>query len=346
MKKTLFIILLALTVVLAYGSAYALTGVCSNCHTMHNSQDGQPMAKDFDGDAVSTPNPNLTISTCLGCHNGQVTGAPNVFGNGAANQTAGGTFNDTVIAADTQVHNVVDLNAAGVLTEGLESVNTTGTPGNSGSAITVDVDELTCAGALGCHGDHASGNTTSALGIKGFHHAARDSDRSSKGYRFLQTAAGTEIEGKGSTDSSTGWEKGGADADDHNVYSADTSAGISKLCAQCHGGFHGTANTGSASPFVRHPTDNVIPDAWDTVGTGVTVDYNNNPFAFDGTDIVDVTIAAAYDVDDGARVACVSCHRAHGSDQPDLLRFDYDGQIAGGDDGDTFGCLGCHTLQR
>jgi hypothetical protein len=348
MKKTLFIILLALTVMLAYGSAYALTGVCSGCHTMHNSQDGASVATGDDGSTTTdTPNNNLTISTCIGCHNGGVAVAPNIFG--TATQTAAGTFNKTVADAVSKLHNPADINS----TIGMGSeTKLLVTPGNDAAGLNVAPNDLTCAGTKGCHGDHTQAG--SALGIKGFHHAARDTDRSSKGYRFLQNTVGTAIEGKGSVVSApmTGWETGGAADDDHNVYNADANVGISSLCAACHGGFHGTGNTNASSPFVRHPTDNVIPAAWDAT-VAVTFDYNKNPFALKGSEFTDAAIDAAYDTDlttytagEGPSVACVSCHRAHGSDQPDLLRFDYSGQIAGGGAGDTFGCLGCHTLQR
>ena len=67
-----------------------VTGSCSNCHTMHNSQNGQPMAYDFDGTSftkTSTPKDGLLIYNCLGCHSAtdgitwqdSVTRAPIVF---------------------------------------------------------------------------------------------------------------------------------------------------------------------------------------------------------------------------------------------------------------------------
>jgi len=348
MKKTLFIILLVLSVVLAYGSAHALTGVCSGCHTMHNSQDGQNVATGDDGSTTtSTPNASLTISTCIGCHNGGVTSAPNIFGSTyGTNTTAGGTFNSSVADTNSKKHNVQDLVAAGMETD--EDVNVTGTPGNGGdSTLTVGLTELTCAGAKGCHGDHSQ--TGSAAGIKGFHHASRTADRSSKGYRFLETSTGTPIEGKGSTQAGVdGWEinQPSSGLDVHNVYNADAGTSISTLCAQCHGEFHGTSDTGSSSPFQRHPTDNAIPVAWDSVGAGVTIDYQNNPFGFSGTDFTTKAINVAYadDLSDNPDVVCVSCHRAHGTPNNDLLRFDYSGMVAGG--GGTTGCLGCHTNQR
>jgi hypothetical protein len=77
----------------------------------------------------------------------------------------------------------------------------------------------------------------------------------------------------------------------------------------------------------------------------ITIDYNNNPFAFASGDMGSVSTSSAYDFTDNPRVACVSCHRAHASDQPDLLRFDYTAQTAG-EGSSTIGCLGCHVGQR
>jgi len=349
MKKTLLtLFVLFVSIALTYGLAHALTGSCSGCHTMHNSQNGEAVATGDDGSTTSsTPNPTLTISTCIGCHNGGVSAAPNIFGaTYGTNTTAGGTFSQSVATTNSKQHNVQDLVAASMQTD--EDVNTAGTPGNGGdSTLTVGLTELNCAGATGCHGDHSQ--TGSAAGIKGFHHASRTADRSSKGYRFLQASGGTAIEGKGSVSiGTTGWEinQPSSGTEVHNVYNADSGTSISTLCAQCHGEFHGTGDTGSSSPFQRHPTENAIPVAWDSIGTGVTIDYANNPFAFSGTDFTTAATNVAYSdtLADNPKVACVSCHRAHGTPNDDLLRFDYSTMVAGG--AGTTGCLGCHTAQR
>lgn len=338
MRKTLMVVFLALlSVVLVSGYASAITGQCGSCHTMHNSQDGDPV------DAAG-PNDNLTKFACLGCHSGSIGAAPNIFGELAAARTAGGTFNDNIIDADSKAHNVVDLNDAGMLTVGLEST-ITATPGNSvNSLITLDPDELNCAGATGCHGDHDVGNTTSGEGIKGYHHNAP-----TKGYRFLETNEGTPtiINGKGSST----WELGGATTANHNVYDGDTDDSISVLCQQCHGGFHGSAQTGSSSPFQRHPTDEEAVIA-NIDGTGFTVDntiINETPFGFTNAQVTgmvttDITTGTAYESANGKAI-CVSCHRAHGSDYSDLLRFDYSSMSAGDSTNDG-GCETCHTAQR
>jgi hypothetical protein len=201
--------------------------------------------------------------------------------------------------------------------------------------------QLTCAGTLGCHGNHDSGAGSS---ISGFHHATNP------GYRFLRFYDGsthTNIKGKGSDD----WEKTNVGDNNHNVYyamdddSSTTKDSISVFCSLCHGDFHDQDDTEvSANVWKRHPTEVLIPTAWDAGSEKVTVDYERNPFAFTGTDYDNVNTNSAYDMTDNPRVACISCHRAHATDQPDILRFAYSDMEAGG--GNTWGCLGCHTGQR
>jgi hypothetical protein len=338
MRKVLItLFLVSLSVVLVHGTAYAVSGTCDQCHTMHNSQGGSPMAQDFSGAPLATAQPNLTVSTCLGCHNGQAAGAPVIFGDTfGTNTTAGGSFHDNNFTADANGHNVTDL--VGILGVGLETDNTNATPGNGGdSTITVGLQALTCAGELGCHGNHdVAGDTT----VTGFHHGAY-----SGAYRFLRHWDGgshTDIKGKGPADC----ELGGADDAGHNVYyamaddSAVTNDSISAFCSMCHGEFHDDVDTMSGSAWVRHPTEVTLPGTWTP-----TMDYDRNPFAFSGVDYTNAATNASYAAIPNPRVACISCHRAHATDQPDLLRFNYSVDMdAGG--GNDWGCLGCHDAQR
>ncbi len=338
MRKTLIVVALAfLSVMLVSMNADALvSGKCGDCHTMHNSQNGSAVD-------ASGPNDNLTKYDCIGCHSGALTAAPDVTG--TSSRTAGGTFDATVVdAAATdyhKVHNVRDISWTNDESELMSTIPGKELP-DAGFVEPAGAAELTCATALGCHGQ-ASG------GFKGFHHGQYPN-----AYRFLRfydgTSTYTDIKGKGSSD----WEKGGATASNHNVYYADDSSPtntISLLCSMCHGEFHGTDDTQSSSPFKRHPTENLIPSSWDQPSPkDITVDYNNNPLAFTGGDYDGVATGSAYDMTDAPRVACVSCHRAHGTDYDDILRFDYTsattGQKAGSGDTNSVGCLGCHTNQR
>lgn len=336
LRKTLMTVFLVfLSVVLIYGYADAVSGPCSSCHTMHNSQDGTWQASDDDGTLSATANEHLTKSTCLGCHNGAVSAAPNIFG--TTQRTAGGTFAPSVVDANTgdnsKVHNVRDITWNNAEETSLLNL----TPGEQTQGSydpPTGASDLTCAGDKGCHGDHAKSG--SAAGIKGYHHAA------SPGYRFLEyyNGSATKIEGKGSSD----WEKNGATSGNHNVYRALTSDSeptrdsISSLCSLCHGGFHDRDDTANSGVWTRHPTEYSIPAGW-----SATVDYERNPFAFDSDAWDSVSTGSEYTATN-AKVACVSCHKAHGSDEADLLRFSYGDMAAGGSS--TFGCLGCHTAQR
>src|SRR4030042_1804646 len=85
--------------------------VCSNCHTMHNSQHGQPM----NFDSSITPNAYLLRGSCISCHGQNPGGSNNIisFGNvpqvlhSSTTDLAGGNFKylDT---DDNKGHNVID----------------------------------------------------------------------------------------------------------------------------------------------------------------------------------------------------------------------------------------------
>ena len=84
MRKSLLAVMIACSVLMAYGTASArVKGVCQACHTMHNSQRGNPMAAAggagavpfWSGDAINTsvtnsPTPveHLLRTDCIGCH--------------------------------------------------------------------------------------------------------------------------------------------------------------------------------------------------------------------------------------------------------------------------------------
>jgi len=302
MKKTLLVVFLAvMALVFANGVSNAtLTGVCSTCHTMHNSQDGTAMTYDVDGATLTTtPRGYLLIGSCAYCHIEVSTDKTTAVGGwNVASSTAGfpsGYFS----ATDTNAHVTQETTEAGI-TAG-DTYYATLTPGSDFSTGVQGSDDLTCAG---CHA--ASGS----------HHAV-----SSTVYRMIAGVTGLKADLSASDMESTV---------NHNVVEA---AGMNTFCASCHDVFHGTANTGSASPFVRHPTGNAVTN--DT--TGVTVSYTNNPFGF--SSVGSLSTATAY-TSTNAQVMCISCHRAHGSGNPDNLRFSYSTQNAG--TGTGTGCQGCH----
>ena len=351
---TAYIILLAAVATIAGFPGLALpavSAVCDDCHTMHASQDGQ-LPDGFVQDGSETTHTHLTVASCLGCHglNGStVGGAPNIFGKIPAEMTAAGTFAPFVVdnAEDDyqKVHNVRDITAWTY--DEREMLYTI--PGVDASGQSMELDgasELYCAGYRGCHGRHDETCDTSDKGIKGFHHGTYE------GYRYLQSYENFDhipIKGKGSPD----WEYRGADENNHNVYyamdsiGASTADSISALCAMCHGDFHGdnADEVRSGGNWIRHPTENLLSAAGFTMDS-VNVDVMNNPFGFHGAyyEAVSTDSMTNYTAE-GGRVTCLSCHRAHGTHNPDILRFDYGSQSAGSTSVTT-GCLGCHPRPR
>ncbi len=353
-----------------------IRGVCSDCHTMHNSQNNSPM----NYDSSDTPNNSLTRDTCLGCH---AQGGPSptvVVGSSIVPQVmhssdthlAGGNFGyitgmaGSLVAADNKGHNLAELT-------GTDSVHW-GPPGSirsgPGHAIgtMVNTDVLTCAGGNGCHGYRAYGPGGEGYyggkkGITSAHHNNVDGQLDqatdpANSYRFLMGVKGFE---------SSDWQEN-ASIGNHNEYFAlpepiqlgcsvtwchkgpggmaqPPDGTMSQFCATCHGNFHTLANGTSdgvgitaSSPFIRHPTDLSLP------ARGEYLDYTtynlDAPVAR-----LNVPAASSGTVTPGSdAVMCLSCHLSHASDYPSMLRWDYSTMIAGnaGAAAGT-GCFVCHS---
>lgn len=353
MKKTLILaVMIVACMALTSGYALAISGVCSNCHTMHNSQNGVPM----NFDASATPNPVLLRGTCLACHAQAVantidptSNAPQVNVTGYPTALAGGTFyNGNAGAGGTGLaHNPYGASNT-VFTQELTLL----VPPGDSTAGAVTNANLSCAGTTGCHGDRtvagtgAGGNDLSAL--SGAHHgnngtggAITATTTIGNSYRFLNGIYGFE---------ETSWENAPSSTVHNQYYAVDGLAGdghtISNLCSQCHGVFHGAANVVAGGEWVRHPTDHIIPDsgeyasAFGGSGAGTPGTYNPEvPVGSATVTAIKSTVTVGTDM-----VVCVSCHRAHGSDQPDLLRWNYGNMVANTTGaGAGTGCFRCHT---
>ena len=332
-------------------SAAITAGTCDTCHTMHNSQDGNTMALNEDGTAGGGPYGGLTISNCIGCHtaptgateNTHITGAPYVavtddpFPAADFNFTTGlpgGYFNPGInAAADARMHNPSTLNPDTIF--GDTGTNFT-PPGYADLTIGLPLDgegvewteQLTCAGGFGCHGTHSEAGTalTQAEAIKGMHHSDVGS-----GYRMLVGIDGTE-----DPDYTISGNRYAANE------TADQTSSISYLCSECHGDYHTAANTnelpdGTGSSWIRHPTDYKM-----VANTALQDGYET----YNGSDpqVPVGTLNGADPVAGSNFVICLSCHFAHGGDQPDLLRWDYSDMTAGTGTNAT-GCFRCHTTK-
>jgi hypothetical protein len=224
--------------------------------------------------------------------------------------------------------------------------------------------QLTCAGTNGCQGDHSFINPMEAM--KGTHHnntggnwgansyGITDGSTLAKSYRFL-------LDIRGGEDGDAEWT---LNASDHNEYFGEnntsnerdndfidnygTGTTISFFCAKCHGLFHARidANPFFGSPFVRHPTDIVLPESGEYRSYYPDGNGRYNPLVPIARGVVPTSSSSIVDPGStsatGAIVMCLSCHRAHGSNYSDLLRFNY-AALDTDNGSDDAGCFVCHA---
>ena len=377
MRKILLMSLITiLTIVLTHGLALAITGQCSNCHTMHYSQNGTLPS----GATAGGPWPVLLLGGCIGCHSNSATdtikagaipviwntggstqdpGTPNAWAATANMNLAGGNFYYVATPSNPKGHNV-----EGIVVQDTNFA-TNEPPGYSSSNDPSTVKwstayQITCAGSNGCHGDrnvnrsgYSNGFSASFAALGGAHHGATtpiDGSTVSKSFRFLGSAALSTYSVLGLEDSD--WQQS-ASTTDHNEYQGHTDQTnthtISYFCGQCHWNFHasGSGGIGTSSPWLRHPTDTDVISKG-----GEYADYNDvvgslaysleAPVGYVGAipGTPRTTVAAG-----NSPVICLSCHRAHASPYDDILRWDYSTIQAGGAGATGTGCFRCHTTK-
>lgn len=345
-----------------------VTGVCSNCHTMHNSQNGSAVV-------AEGPQPNLlSRAGCLGCHsatNGTtwkdpITNAPIVFNTSAPQYgassdggttpqgLAGGNFY-WVQTEDTKGHNVFANNPDNNLsvapgTWGFSTCGTNACHGNIHGTVS-GCSNANLNGRQGCTKCHMmsdSGKTS------GYHHAddgtgTKYVNTAAKGwYRFISghsSGNGHGVEGIEDED----WQKTSS-VTDHNEYlgaiTNKTSTTLLSIthtttgfCCGCHGMFHHQDSTGTgASPWLMHPADFALPTSGEYAAytTYDPLAPAARPSGFNWAGGPSSTVSGT----NGDMVMCLSCHRAHGSPYFKMLRWDYKGWPASGG---TNGCNVCHT---
>ncbi len=350
---------------MAAAASAKVEGQCAVCHTMHNSQDGTPMAVDAAGAPQTAPNEVLLVKGCVACHTGtnqqRVAGTFTIpFVNSTTTPTYGadGTTGDTLAGGNfywvATTGGGVDSTGHNVATDGLSGQDATlGTtpPGYTGGAT---LPQLTCAGTNGCHGDKAIDSDFGA--ISGSHHAddsAIDGTTVAKSYRFLDGIIGIEDWDWEYTPTST----------EHNQYKGvarttendEDPQSISSLCAQCHDSFHnGAGEVGGtnpttgvfASPWVRHPTDFDMGNIADTTTEYYSYGGANNDYQVTApvaSSDLSLGVVSQVTFNNDTIVTCIACHRAHGTPNDDLLRWDYSVVNAGVSG--TGACFTCHTTK-
>lgn len=380
--KVLLSIALSLALICSGTSVWAkVAGPCADCHTMHNSQNGEVDTTKEGASLTDGPSRSLTKGDCVGCHTGTNTSGGNIpyitdtteptytsADGSTGNTLAGGSFY-WIDTDDATAHNVANIKV------GQDSNINSFTPPGWDPAVTSNTiangdadwaNQLTCAGTYGCHGSH--GADDDFQDIAGAHHGddtVIDGSTAAKSYRFLNGIIGYE---------DPDWEFQPT-ASARNEYHAEgraqiSAAGsesdkktISYFCATCHGNYHSGAEVSYAgqdvaigdNPWLRHPSDY---DMADTAADSEYRDYNGDgtysveaPVAFNLGTSVDQsthTLSSVAFTGDAAIVTCISCHRAHGSEYADLLRWDYNSgtstmEAASGNN--NTGCFVCHTTK-
>jgi Zn-finger protein len=353
--------LLAVFLALPSPSMAAVKGLCSNCHTMHNSQQGQVVAFSVDssgqrvarGEAFA----NLLKTDCVGCHSyagsetivaiGE-TRIPIVFNmtqpiyppdGSTSSALAGGNFYWVVQQGEQFGHNVHGISS--------QDPRFVFAPGG----VARNSECMDCHGTLatpqsGCTGCHVP------------HHHAKGSEivsgRDEGWYRFLGSVMQRDGSNLSSSEGVVGieapdWEQN-PQLELHNTYQGTTapyanfleSGSISQKCAGCHGLFH--SQTAANSAWIRHPVDVAVPDS------GEFADLTNyNPLVPVARQNVTEMDKNFTQINRGSDVvACISCHRPHGSPYPAMLRWGY--RDWPGFDPHTGkpadnGCAVCHTTK-
>ncbi len=337
------------------------------------------------GGSASEPQSNLLISGCVGCHsssNNQTivnigsTRIPIVYNmtepDGSSTATtplAGGNFY-WVTTDDSKGHNVYGISnqdatlnsAPGFASAGCSPCHQNLTIPESFTGF----GSVSKGGCQACHvpRHHANGKATVTGSAEGW-------------YRFLGSAMAaaqlnTNIVWSGVVGiEDDDWEQTSSPTD-HNVYQGTsfiyTSGGmtgglswgsVGELCTGCHETFHhgpqaegvnkmntddrlfidSTALTGV---WIRHPSNVLIEDKGEY--SGITT---YNPSVAIGRKNL-VPNDANFQTIDHTRdvVTCISCHRPHGSPNPDMLRWDYNGMLAHDSNANTGnGCFVCHTTK-
>jgi len=346
---------LALVLLLASSGTTGLyhssgTLFCYDCHTMHFSMqhnwDGSTpvpttpngSGTTFSGNWLSASGPNQYLlkapanQLCLSCHDGQ-TFAPDVF----ETNTNAGSY-----TAGREAGALRDLTgAAPYYTWTGHTLGSTATPpgynpavvGASATWYTGPTNGVGLA-CTDCHAQHGSASAYRNLGSYSLGGA-----RTSAAPTFVVNTTNTTtvdvwvnqpssyVAGSGSP-STFGPYYDTANIffnrNDKTVGTNKSSNAIGVFCATCHGNFHGGpgdsnigASAGTLEAFIRHPNAQVTIGAAGTQGYGGHSSLSQYTAA---TTKVKVT-TTQYTTFSDAAPACITCHKAHGNQNPFGLIF-------------------------
>jgi predicted CXXCH cytochrome family protein len=349
-RKSGLDLILAVLLLFAYApeGRSAISGTCSNCHVMHDSETPSLLKEMIPAS-----------QQCLGCHGQNAVGdrniitvenirIPQVLHSMGGGDLAAGNFryiSDDLGGDYAMGHNVSGV--AGAETPPMDTppgfIGSVRIPGGTGPSSWPQGKRLECAGTWGCHGDRRMEDPMEA--IAGAHHeddSVLDGTTVGKSYRFILGLTGAEH---------PSWQYP-ATSGNHNGYRGDpmlqSMNTIGYLCGECHGVFHPHQDLGGtralgANVWHRHPSERSFNEMKGGAYAGSE---------FEAYTAYDVNVPMAFaaptghetEVNAQSIITCITCHKAHGSPYRKILRWDYDQIEAGLEDGaPPSGCRICHS---
>ncbi len=290
------------------------TLLCYDCHTMHFSQSHNwngttpvPTAAQPDGNWLGGTGPNSYLlklpegQLCLACHDGQ-SFAPDVRGdhsNGYPRQA--GTLTSGTAPYENWKGHTLNINATA--------------PGGSSTM------RLQC---LNCHDKHGNSNYRNLDGTANPITYAKGTNDTTKDV-FVR-----KYYGDGSSTMADRYSVGNVDFNEPAATPQNLGSAMGKYCRGCHTDFHGRkgdsnmgGSTGTA--WLRHPTADANIGAFSSDGEHSSLDvFKNKPYR------VQVmspsgdwgTQGAAWPAaPTNLTPTCITCHKAHGNQNPFGLIF-------------------------
>jgi predicted CXXCH cytochrome family protein len=246
---------------------YGVSSVCSDCHTQHNSANGQPMRTDNDAaPAAKLLRRGTPLELCLSCHDGSNPNAPDVLAPVSyVTEPAGGWFpNSGGFPVDTSASYAHHLNTPSPVIP----------PGGTKSMT------LVCTS---CHDPHGNNNYRNLK-----------TDPSDTNQPATTVLAYQPVTANGSNPALV-----------YVPRNITYKSGISAWCSKCHGTtIHQTSD---------HPVERTI---WNAAAASYA--------SWVTTTLPRVPVQSPMDnnlpsQDD--QVFCLSCHKAHGSNNPNALIY-------------------------
>jgi len=321
MRKTVLISALCVSVMMFWaGNALAFhdggVAYCGGCHTMHNSENGQPVDPLHQNGNLYLLKMETASDVCLSCHS-QTVGSTSTNGRYVLSlnmlspmaEQGGGDFvflkedniNDGHSGGDSvnwipgyAAGHSIDAPSQGLMTDPLLS----SAPGG-----TYPSDILGCSS---CHDPHGNENFRLLNGAGEIQGGAYEFDYEAPVVDGIALSGGGNFEQNGH----------------HNAY----KSGYSAWCGNCHGDFHDELNPN----LLKHPSGV-------NMGGDITTIYNHyngtaqyETYAGGAPYLANVpfedpanTISFTGQAGASSKVSCVSCHRAHATSGPNAGRWDF-----------------------